>query len=179
MMVNSMKKLLVVVDYQNDFVTGSLGFENAKELDELIAKRIQEYKDNGDQVIYTFDTHYEDYLDTVEGKHLPVKHCLKDSDGHKLYGKVASTLENGDVTFEKKTFPSLELAKYLENKEYQSVELCGLVSNICVLSNVIMVRSALPNVEIYVDKNLTMSFDENMNEYFLKILEGLHINVIG
>ena len=174
-----MKKLLIVVDYQNDFVSGSLGFEKAKELDKLIYNRIKEYKENNDQVIFTFDTHYENYMDTVEGKHLPVKHCLKGSVGHKLYGKVATLFDEYDISFEKTTFPSLELAKYLENKEYQSVELCGLVSNICVLSNVIMVRSALPNVEIYVDKNLTMSFDENMNEYFLKILEGLHINVIG
>lgn len=176
--VNTMKRLLIVVDFQNDFVSGSLGFEQAKELDERIAKRIQEYKENNDQVIFTYDTHEEDYLDTIEGKYLPVKHCIKGSVGHKLYGQVATLKEESDLCFEKKTFPSLDLANYLANKNYKSVELCGLVSNICVLSNVVMVKSSLPNVEIYVDKNLTKSFDEELNEACFKILKGLHINVI-
>ena len=173
-----MKRLLIVVDFQNDFVSGSLGFESAKELDQLISERIKEYKANGDQVIYTFDTHHEDYLNTVEGKYLPVKHCIKGSEGHALYNEVAKLKEDDDVCFEKETFPSLDLANYLSNKNYKSVELCGLVSNICVLSNVVMVKSALPNVEIYVDKKLTKSFDEELNEACFKILKGLHVNVV-
>lgn len=174
-----MKRLLVVVDYQNDFVSGSLGFEKAKELDQRIFDKINEYHKNGDDVIYTFDTHNEKYMFTVEGKHLPVLHCIKGSEGHKLYGKVATLFdENKDVYFEKETFPSLDLSIYLKDKPYNEVELCGLVSNICVISNVVMVKAALPNAEIFVNKNLTASFDEEMNQACLKILTGLHVNVI-
>ena len=175
-----MKKLLIVVDYQNDFVDGALGFPGAEKLDEPIAKRIKEYKDNNDLVIYTFDTHYSNYMETVEGKHLPVPHCIKGTEGHKLYGKVALTFnELTDIYFEKNTFPSLDLAKYLENQQFERVELCGLVSNICVISNVVMVKSALPNTEIYVNKNLTSSFDPSMNDACFKVLEGIHVNLEG
>lgn len=174
-----MKRLLIVVDFQNDFVSGSLGFEEAKELDERIAKRIEEYKNNNDMVIFTFDTHDSDYLSTVEGKHLPVLHCIKGSEGHNLYGKTASYFDiNNDVFFEKNTFPSLDLANYLRDKEFDKVELCGLVSNICVLANVVMVKAGLPNTEIYVDKKLTASFDSEANEACFKVLEGLHVNLL-
>ena len=73
-------KLLIVVDYQNDFVNGSLGFKKAEELEQRIVQKIKEY----DNVIFTLDTHYDNYFDTLEGKKLPVKHCIKDNDGHKL-----------------------------------------------------------------------------------------------
>lgn len=174
-----MKKLLIVVDFQNDFVDGSLGFDEAKILDQRIYDRINFYRNNQDDVIFTFDTHYEEnYFDTVEGKHLPIKHCIKNSVGHQLYGKTRTLFDKDrDLYFEKVTFPSLDLANYLKDKSYDSVELCGLVSNICVLSNAIMVKAALPNCEIYVDKNLTSSADELMNQYGMKIMEGLHINV--
>ena len=172
-----MKKLLIVVDFQNDFVDGSLGFENANLLDDVIYNKIKQYKENNDDVIYTFDTHYEDYLQTYEGKNLPFKHCIKGSNGHKLYGKVASLFTENDIYFEKETFPSLELANYLKDKEYQEIELCGLVSNICVLSNAIMVKSALPNTIISVDSKATDSFDKSLHEQTLNILKGLQIIV--
>ena len=173
-----MKKLLIVVDFQNDFVDGSLGFEKAVELDDLIYNKILEYKNNNDDVIYTFDTHDDDYMDTVEGKHLPILHCLKGEYGHELYGKVKTLFDKEkDVYFEKPTFPSLELANYLKNKDYKEIELCGLVSNICVLSNVIMVKAALPNSTIIVDKTLTNSFDEILNDYTFEILKGIQVEV--
>lgn len=174
-----MKKLLVVVDFQNDFVDGSLGFEKAVELDDIIYNKISTYKKNDDDVIYTFDTHYDDYLETEEGKKLPIAHCLKYEHGHDLYGKVKSLFdENIDIYFEKTTFPSLDLANYLTNKNYKEIEVCGLVSNICVLSNVIMIKSALPNAAIAVDRKATSSFDEVLNEYCFQILKGLFVNVI-
>ena len=175
-----MKKLLIVVDFQNDFVSGSLGFDKAKELDEKIYKKIIEYKNNGDLVIYTFDTHHDDYLSTVEGKYLPVKHCIDGTLGHQLYGKVQTTFDkDNDVYFKKETFPSLDLGNYWKGKDYESVELCGLVSHICVLSNAIMVKAALPNTEIYVDKNLTSSAFETLNNECFDVMKSLHINVIG
>lgn len=173
-----MKKLLIVVDFQNDFVDGSLGFEKAKSLDDLIYNRIIEYKENNYDVIYTFDTHYENYMNTEEGHNLPVMHCIKDTLGHKLYGKVASLFdETKDLYFEKETFPSLDLGNYLKDKDYEYIELCGLVSNICVLSNVVIAKAALPNAKIVVDKTLTSSFDEELNNKTFDILKGIHVIV--
>lgn len=174
-----MKKLLVVVDFQRDFVDGSLGFEDAVKLDEIIYNKIIDYKNNGYDVIYTFDTHDDDYMETEEGKHLPILHCLKGEEGHELYGKVKELFnKEKDIYFEKPTFPSLELANYLKDKEYEEIEVCGLVSNICVLSNVIMIKAALPNSKIIVDKKATSSFDEILNDYTFEILKGIHVNVI-
>ena len=166
-------KLLIVVDYQNDFVNGSLGFKKAEELEQRIVQKIKEY----DNVIFTLDTHYDNYFDTLEGKKLPVKHCIKDTGGHKLYGEVSKYLDKAIKVFEKPTFPSLELANYLVGKGYDEVEICGLVSNICVLSNVVMVKAALPNARIIVNKNLTASFDEKLNEETFDILKGIHVDV--
>ena len=166
-------KLLIVVDYQNDFVNGSLGFKKAEELEQRIVQKIKEY----DNVIFTLDTHYDNYFDTLEGKKLPVKHCIKDTDGHKLYGEVSKYLDKAIKVFEKPTFPSLELANYLVGKGYDEVEICGLVSNICVLSNVVMVKAALPNARIIVNNNLTASFDEKLNEETFDILKGIHVDV--
>jgi len=174
-----MKKLLIVVDYQNDFVDGTLGFEGANKLDDIISNKIIQYKKDNNDVIFTFDTHTEEYMETEEGYNLPVKHCIKGTYGHKLYGKVNELFDKDkDVYFEKPTFPSLELANYLVDKDYKEIEVCGLVSNICVLSNVVMIKSALPNAKIFVDKKATDSFDKKLNEYTFEILKGIHVNII-
>lgn len=170
-----MKKLLIIVDFQNDFVCGSLGFEKAKALENGILKKIDEYKD--EEIIYTLDTHSDNYLETHEGKALPIPHCIKGSTGHELYGKVKSALQN-KLCFEKNTFPSLEMAKYIETKGYDTIELCGLVSNICVLSNAIMAKSACPNAEIIVNSALTASADEEIHEKALEVMRKLFITVI-
>ena len=81
-----MKKALIVVDYQNDFVNGALGFEGAEKLDDIICEKIQQYRKEGGHIIFTFDTHEANYLNTMEGKNLPVEHCIKGTEGHKLYG---------------------------------------------------------------------------------------------
>lgn len=175
-----MKKVLVIVDYQNDFVCGSLGFEKAKYLCTPIVEKINLYKTTGNDVIYTFDLHNDDYLNTLEGENLPIKHCIKDTLGCKLYGEVENYFDkNKDVYFEKGTFGSLELANYLAENKYDEVEFVGLVSNICVLSNAVLARAALPNSQIIVDANCTASHDQSMNEKALDILQGLHIKVIN
>lgn len=171
-------KLLIVVDFQNDFVDGALGFEDAKLLDKRIAGRINEYHKNGDCVIFTMDTHDKNYMNTLEGKYLPVPHCIKGTKGHKLYGDTGKMVSKEDVFFEKPTFPSLQLANYLSGKTFDGVEIVGLVSNICVLSNVIMVKSALPETEIIVDASCTDSFDKSLNDKCLDILEGLQIKIL-
>ena len=86
-----MKKILIVIDYQNDFVNGSLGFDGAERLDEKIAERIYNYGKGN--VFFTKDTHFDDYSNTNEGKNLPVVHCKKDSAGYDIYGKTKKRLK--------------------------------------------------------------------------------------
>ena len=171
-----MKKLLIVVDFQNDFIDGTLGFKKAETLVDVIYNKINSYLLNGDDIIYTLDTHEEDYLNTHEGKNLPVMHCIDNTLGHQVNDKC-NYLDKAVKVFKKNTFPSLELAKYLENKNYEYIELCGLVSNICVLSNAIMVKAALPNAEIVIDKSATASFDEELESKAFDVLSGLHIKI--
>ncbi len=175
-------KILIVVDYQNDFVNGSLGFDGAEMLDEKIAEKIKVYHKNGDMVLFTLDTHDENYFDTQEGRKLPVKHCVKGTNGWELFGKTALSKCENDKVFEKNTFPSLELGKFLENlsSEYiETVEIVGLVSNICVVSNAVIVKSALPEAEIIVDANLTSSNDMILQNKAFDVLKNLQITVLN
>ena len=171
------KELLIVVDYQKDFVDGALGFAGAEALDGPIARRIAEVRAGGGDVIFTMDTHGADYLSTMEGRKLPVVHCVKDTAGWQLYGQVGAALRPGDPVFEKETFPSLDLADWLRERDYGAVELCGLVSHICVLSNAVMVKAALPNAAITVDAGRTASYDPALHQKALDVLEGIHITV--
>ena len=171
------EKLLVVVDYQKDFVDGALGFETAEQLDQVIANKIEEYLKGGQDVIFTKDTHYTNYLTTREGKHLPIEHCIIDSEGHNLYGKVAGYEKQAKKVFNKTSFGSIDLAKFISRSDYKEVEFCGLVSNICVLSNIIMTQTYNEKVEIIVDLNATKGLSEEVNSSFKTYLQNLTVNV--
>ena len=173
-----MKKCLIVVDYQNDFVNGALGFEKAVLLDERISEKIEYYHNNNDDVIFTFDTHKADYLNTQEGKNLSIEHCIENTEGHKLYGKTATMIKDCDKCFYKPSFGSAELFEYLKQTEYESIELCGVVSNICVISNAVLAKTAQPETEIIVDSKCVASNDDNLNNCALEVMKTLHINVI-
>lgn len=173
-----MKKCLVVVDYQNDFVDGALGFEKAKELDFKISKLIDLYHQNNDQVIFTLDTHFDNYLSTIEGKNLPVPHCIKGTDGHKLYGKVGKSVKENDIIFEKNTFGSDKLFAHLLNNKYSSVQLVGVVTNICVISNAVIAKTAQPETEIIVNKNLVSSNDELLNNEAINVMSSFQVKII-
>lgn len=172
-----MKKCLVVVDYQNDFVSGSLGFEKAKELDSKIANLIEKYHNNSDDVVFTLDTHYDDYMNTIEGKSLPVPHCIKGTIGHNLYGKVSHSVKESDLLFEKNTFGSDKLFEYLKNNRYSSIELVGVVTNICVISNAVIAKTAQPETEIIVNKNLVASNDDKLNDEALSVMSSFQIKI--
>ena len=172
-----MKRLLVVVDFQNDFVSGSLGFEKAKELEEHIVQLIKEYHMNGDEIVYTMDTHTENYLETYEGSHLPVEHCIEQTVGWELYGKVKDLLQDC-LCFKKPTFPSLDLAYYLEDKEYEDITFVGVVSHICVLSNAIMAKAAQPETPIRVDLKGIASADEKVHQEGIDVMKSLQIEII-
>ena len=174
-----MRRLLIVVDMQKDFIDGALGFEEAKDIIPGIASKISEYKSSGDEVVYTLDTHFENYMDTMEGKKLPVPHCIKGSEGHKLCDELCGLLEDCRL-FEKYTFGSMELARYIEDncKEFSSIEVCGLVSNICVISNTVLAKAAAPETEIIVDSKLTSCFDPKLTEAALDICRSIHVTVV-
>ena len=173
-----MKRLLIVVDYQRDFVEGALGFPGAEALDGPIADRIAAYRAAGDDVAFTLDTHGPDYPATEEGQWLPAAHCLRGGPGWSLYGRTGEARRPEDPVFEKETFPSLALGEWLRERDYGQVELCGLVSHICVLSNAVMVKAALPNAHITVDARLTASYDPALHQKALDVLEGIQIAVL-
>jgi len=179
-----MKKLLIVVDFQNDFVTGSLGFSGAELLEEPILEKIKAYEANGDHIIYTFDTHYDEYLETQEGRGLPIKHCLHGTEGHALYGRVLEHYQASSYPHEKAlfkdTYGSRDLMTELAHRgTYDVIELVGLVSYICVLSNVIIAKTARPEALIVVDSNCTAGPDPKLHETCLNIMrDALQVKVI-
>lgn len=175
--VLKMSKLLLVIDFQKDFVDGTLGFPGAQALDEPIAAKIAAFHAAGEDVVFTFDTHGSHYLDTQEGRKLPVPHCIEDTEGWKLYGKTAQARRADDLCFVKSTFPCLELAEWLSMQDYQEVELVGLVSYICVITNAVMAKSALPEAEIVVDAACTAGPDPELHAKCLDVLEGMQVTV--
>lgn len=173
-----MKKLLVVVDFQNDFVCGSLGFEGADALDSRIAERIAAARRDGFELAFTLDTHADDYLATQEGRLLPVPHCVINTDGHKIFGKTREHMSGADAVFCKPTFGSAELFDYIRRGEYEVIELCGLVTNICVLANAVLAKTAAPEAKIVVNAALVDSFDRELHQKTLDVLRGIQVEVI-
>lgn len=171
-------KALIVIDYQNDFVNGALGFAGAELLEPIILEKISECRNNGGQVIFTLDTHGEDYLSTAEGRKLPVKHCVDGTVGHALYGKIAECVTPSDIVIKKPSFGSLELAEILKRGNYDEVELCGLVTDICVVSNAVIAKAALPESRIVVDSKACASFDSEKHKATLEVMKSVQVDVI-
>lgn len=171
-------KALIVVDYQVDFVCGALGFEGAEKLESIILGKIEQCRKDGGQVIFTLDTHGEDYLSTAEGKKLPIVHCVDGTEGHKLYGKVADAVQEGDIVIKKPSFGSMELADLLKKCAFDEVELCGLVTDICVLSNAVIAKAALPESRIVVDGSACGTADPEAHKRALDSMRGVQIDII-
>ena len=171
-------KALVVVDYQVDFVNGALGFPGAEKLEQIILNKIADCRKSGGQVIFTLDTHGENYLETAEGSKLPIPHCIKGTPGHTLYGKVAGAVQPDDIVIEKPAFGSLELADLLKRLTPEEVELCGLVTDICVISNAVLSKAALPESRIVVDSKACAAADPLAHERALAVMRGVQIDVI-
>ena len=172
-----MKKCLIVVDYQNDFVTGSLGFPDAVALEPGIAAKIQSYRDSGDDVLFTFDTHTSAYLVSREGRWLPVEHCIGGTEGHRLYGRLGEMASEEDWCFIKYTFGSDALYEFLTKNKYSAIELVGVVTNICVISNAVLARTAQPETDVTVDAACCASNDRSLGEKALDVMESLQIRV--
>lgn len=146
-----MKKYLLAIDLQNDFIDGSLGTEEAQE---MLPAAIEKIKSFDGEVIFTKDTHPVDYLNTLEGRNLPVEHCIEGTKGWQLNPEIAGLKKNAKV-FCKNTFGSLELAASLKAEydkgQVESIELIGLCTDICVVSNALLLKAYMPEVPISVD----------------------------
>jgi nicotinamidase-related amidase len=142
-------KILVVTDMQNDFIIGALGTEETVKIVDSAKVKIDSYLAAGDTVIYTQDTHTEAYLYTQEGQKLPVKHCIKGTPGWEISQKV---YVSGCQVIEKPSFGSIELAEFIIGiKEVQSIELIGICTDICVISNAMILKAKMPEIPILVD----------------------------
>ncbi len=173
-----MRSVLIVVDYQRDFVDGALGFPGAEALEAPLCRRIERARAKGWEVWFTFDTHHGDYLATQEGKRLPVPHCIEGTEGWNLFGEVALRRHEEDLCFYKGALGSRELAAYLVEHPVEQIELCGLVSHMCVLSNAIVCKAALPECRVAVNEALTLSFDESLHQKAMDVLRGVQIDVL-
>lgn len=174
-----MKKILVVVDIQNDFVNGALGSKEAVAIIENACNKIKSF--DGD-IYVTLDTHNEDYMSTAEGKKLPVPHCIKGTDGWKLNTEIKKALEGKEYTvIEKPTFGSQKLAELIAEKYRDtpfSVELIGICTDICVISNALTIRAHNTECDITVDSSCCAGVSPEAHNAALAVMKSCLINVI-
>ncbi|HIR22591.1 MAG TPA: cysteine hydrolase [Candidatus Scatosoma pullicola] len=142
-----MKKLLIVVDMQKDFIDGALGTAEAQRILPAVKERIAGFRAEGGEVVFTRDTHGADYLSTKEGRHLPVPHCIEGTPGWQI---AEGLRKEGEQVFDKPSFGSLALAEYVRAGGYGSVEFIGVCTDICVISNALLVGAYCPETEICV-----------------------------
>ena len=176
-----MNRYLFVIDYQNDFVDGALGFPGAEKLDAKIAEKVRAYGKG--RVLFTRDTHFDNYLSTREGRNLPVVHCFKDTPGWQVYGETAKALAEVDAPGIDKLVFGMDITDpataAVLPESADEIELVGLVSNICVVSNAVVLQSKYPEATIIVDAACTDSFDKSLHEKVLDVLEGFQVKVTG
>ena len=140
-------KFLIVVDMQVDFISGALGSKDAEAIVPAVVEKVKSFDG---KIIFTRDTHHEYYLNTQEGRKLPVPHCIKDTDGWQICSELRPY---GDAIVDKLTFGSMELPQIIRNYggPVESIELCGLCTDICVISNAMILKAAFPETKIIVD----------------------------
>ncbi len=175
-----MKKVLIVVDYQNDFIDGALANPLAVPLAPGIEQLVKNTLSDGNYVVFTKDTHEKDYLQTREGIHLPVEHCINGTKGHELHESlekiVAQDKTSKVAVFNKPTFGSFALGDEIEDflgAQPDEIELCGVVSEICVISNAILLHSKFLQAKIKVREDLCAGLTTAMHENAMKVLKGM------
>ena len=166
-----MNKILIVVDMQNDFVSGSLGTAEARGIVTNVRAKLDSF--DGD-VIFTRDTHNEEYLKTNEGKHLPVEHCIKGSWGWEIIDELKPYVKK---VIDKPAFGSTELVEYLKTKNYDSFELCGLCTDICVVSNALLIKANFYEAEVSVDSVCCAGVTVNSHNSALETMKMCQIEV--
>lgn len=171
-------KVLVVVDMQVDFVSGALGTPQAQAIVPIVVQKIEEAKENGWTVVFTKDTHGENYLETAEGRKLPVVHCIRETPGWELVPELRP-LAKGLTVIEKPTFGSFVLAQSLKQQRPECVELIGLCTDICVISNAMLLKAAMPEVPISVDAACCAGVTHESHETALAAMRACQIDVVG
>lgn len=175
-----MKKILVAVDLQKDFVDGALGTAEAQAIIPAAAAKIRAF--DGDELFVTYDTHYENYMDTLEGAKLPVPHCIEGTPGHALNAEIDAALrEKAHTDIIKNTFGTFEIAEALKEKygdEALDITLIGLCTDICVASNAIILRAAFPNAKISVDAACCAGVTPASHDAALQTLGSCQMDII-
>lgn len=178
-----MQKILVVVDMQNDFIDGALGTGQAQAIVAGVVKKIESYQ--GELIFATRDTHGENYMETSEGRHLPVPHCIRGTKGWELREEIAEALNKaGARIIDKPTFGSETLAETIfelaaGKEEEQEIELVGLCTDICVVSNALLLKAKMPEALIRVDASCTAGVTPESHEAALLTMKMCQIDVIG
>lgn len=168
--------ILIVIDMQKDFINGSLGTKEAVKIVPNVIKKIKTYDKKN--VFATMDTHSDDYLNTNEGKKLPIKHCIENTDGWQLQEEI-KLLINQENIFKKNYFGSIELVENLKKiKNLEKIEIVGLCSDICVIVNAILLKEYIKNVQIVVDKNCIAGTTKEKNEEAISIMKSCQIDII-
>ncbi len=174
-----MRKILVVIDMQNDFIDAALGTKEAEAIVENVKEKIRSYEP--ENIYATMDTHGENYLETQEGKYLPVVHCVKETDGWKIRPDIAELLTEAKI-FEKPTFGSTALAadlRALSEEEDIEIELIGLCTDICVVSNALLLKASMPEVGISVDASCCAGVTPEKHLAALETMRSCQIQVTG
>lgn len=167
-------KFLIVVDMQVDFITGSLGSKLAEEIVPNVVDKVKKYDGT---VIFTRDTHFADYLKTQEGKKLPVEHCIKDTVGWEVCNELKQYVRK---VVDKLTFGSVDLPNIINEygEEIEEIELCGLCTDICVISNAMILKAAYPEVKIVVDSKCCAGVSVESHNTALDAMKAVQIEVI-
>lgn len=169
-------KTLIVVDYQNDFVTGALGSEEAQAIEEAMIRKVSEAVANGERIIFTQDTHYEDYLNTREGRFLPIEHCIDNTWGHEIVSSILEVAGESPTIVRKETFGFDNWAEILG--EVEEVELVGVCTDICVISNALIIKALYPEAELTVDSNVCAGLSPEKHANALDVMQSCQINVL-
>lgn len=170
-----MKKILIVVDMQNDFIDGALGTKEAQEIVSKVAEKIEEYKSRGDEIIFTRDTHFDNYLETNEGKNLPVKHCIEGTYGWCIHDDL---FDADYLLIDKKTFGYKDWNLWID-KDNESIELVGLCTDICVVSNALILKATFPEIDVIVDASCCAGVTPESHKTALETMKMCQIKVIG
>ena len=169
------KRTLIVIDMQNDFIDGSLGTKEAQAIVSNVQKKIEEYKANGNDIFFTRDTHYENYFATSEGKHLPVEHCIKRTFGWQISDKLDTESAKGII--DKNTFGFRQWWQY--DFDCDEIELVGLCTDICVVSNALILKATYPEIQITVDASCCAGVTPESHQAALTTMKMCQINVTG
>ena len=168
-------KVLIVVDMQNDFITGPLGTPEAVAIVPKVRAKIEQYPRRGDKIIFTRDTHWDDHLNTREGRHLPVKHCIYGSPGWMIVDGLTDI--NDCYILNKEDFGCSRWYNYID--EYDHIELVGVCTDICVIANALTMRGQIDEIEITVDASCCAGTTPENHKAALQVMKSCQINVIN